>query len=174
MDFIDYYKVLGVEKTASTDDIKKAYRKLARKYHPDLNPNDSFNYRRISRCMERQGKESEAFDYLIKSLSMEGVDNETVERFRTTFAASGLRGVAVEEIKLSETRAYNTNKTFNIACLYARLGDKDKAFEYLEKTYQERSDIINELLVEPRLDPLRDDPRYADLVHRIFDHRNGI
>ncbi|HIZ02085.1 MAG TPA: J domain-containing protein [Candidatus Bacteroides merdipullorum] len=40
MAYIDYYKVLGVDKTASQDDIKKAFRKLARKYHPDLNPND--------------------------------------------------------------------------------------------------------------------------------------
>ena len=40
MEFIDYYKVLGVDKTASASDIKKAYRKFARKHHPDLNPND--------------------------------------------------------------------------------------------------------------------------------------
>ena len=40
MDFIDYYKILEVDKSASQADIKKAYRKLARKLHPDLNPND--------------------------------------------------------------------------------------------------------------------------------------
>jgi curved DNA-binding protein len=41
MAFIDYYKILGVDKTASDKDIKSAYRKLARKHHPDLNPDNA-------------------------------------------------------------------------------------------------------------------------------------
>lgn len=40
MEYVDYYKVLGIDKKASEEEIKTAYRKLARKHHPDLNPND--------------------------------------------------------------------------------------------------------------------------------------
>ncbi len=52
MEFVDYYKILGVDKNASEGDIKKAYRKLARKLHPDLNPNDKEAHKKFQQVNE--------------------------------------------------------------------------------------------------------------------------
>ena len=52
MDFVDYYKILGIDKSATEKDIKSAYRKLARKYHPDLNPNDKDANRKFQQINE--------------------------------------------------------------------------------------------------------------------------
>lgn len=52
MAYIDYYNILGVSKDASQEDIKKAFKKLARKYHPDLNPNDPEAHRKFQEINE--------------------------------------------------------------------------------------------------------------------------
>ena len=55
MTFVDYYKILGIDKTATPKDVRSAYRKLARKFHPDLNPNDKdakLNFQKINEANE--------------------------------------------------------------------------------------------------------------------------
>jgi curved DNA-binding protein len=52
MEFIDYYKILNISKTATQDDIKKSYRKLARQLHPDLNPNDKDAHKKFQQVNE--------------------------------------------------------------------------------------------------------------------------
>ena len=57
--------------------------------------------------------------------------------------------------------------SYYIALIYAGLGEKDLAFEWLENAYKERSDLLVYLNRDPRLDSLRPDPRFADLVKRV-------
>ena len=55
MNYVDYYKILGLAKTATPQEIKNAYRKLARKHHPDLNPNEKDakkNFQQINEANE--------------------------------------------------------------------------------------------------------------------------
>ena len=132
----------------------------------ELNPTHSYIYTRLFINLAQQEKYDKAFEYLIRKLSSEDKqDNETIERFRSAFAASGWRGVTMERIKHPELEGFTG--PFDVACLYATIGDNDKAFEFLEKAYQEHNYRISVLQVEPQLDPLRDDPRYSDLVRRV-------
>lgn len=89
MEFIDYYKVLGVEKNASQEDIKKAYRKLARKYHPDLNPNDKEahkTFQQINEANEVLGDPEKRKQY-----DQYGKDWKHAEAFEKAKATQGAR-----------------------------------------------------------------------------------
>lgn len=58
-------------------------------------------------------------------------------------------------------------RRYYLASVYATLGDRDKAFAELEKAYSDRDSFLGRLLEDPFMDPLRDDPRFADLLKRI-------
>lgn len=71
----------------------------------------------------------------------------------------------LDQLKTESLRAYVSS--YSIAEVYLGLGDRDKAFEWLQKAYEECSRALVFLQTEPRLDPLRSDLRFADLVRRI-------
>ena len=66
MEYKDYYRILGVDKNATNDEIKKVYRKLAKRYHPDLNPNDQKaqeKFKDINEAYEVLGDENKRKKY---------------------------------------------------------------------------------------------------------------
>jgi TolB-like protein/tetratricopeptide (TPR) repeat protein len=83
----------------------------------------------------------------------------------------GLLGKRAEAQKIiGELTARSANEYIDpclLAFVYIALGDKDQAFAWMEKAFKERSGWILWLQVEPQFDPLRSDPRFKDLVHRI-------
>jgi curved DNA-binding protein len=92
MDFIDYYKVLGVKKDATQDEIKAAYRKLARKHHPDLNPNDKEANKKFQQVNEANEVLSDADKR--KKYDQYGKDWQHAEAFEKAKQEAGARGGA--------------------------------------------------------------------------------
>lgn len=91
-------------------------------------------------------------------------DEQTVQRFKTAYQTSGWQGVLREQANYYEK---NPNMPSYLASVYAGMGDKDKAFECLEREYEHRENMIIYLQTDPRFEPLRGDPRFDDLARRI-------
>lgn len=89
MEFIDYYKVLGIEKNATQEDIKNAYRKLARKHHPDLNPNDKESHKKFQQVNEANEVLSDPEKR--KKYDQYGKDWQHAEQFEQARQSQGFR-----------------------------------------------------------------------------------
>jgi TolB-like protein/Tfp pilus assembly protein PilF len=129
-----------------------------------MDKNYASTYRWLLFALEMQGNEPEAFEWFMQSPQMQNQDEETVRAFQTAFQTSGWKGVLSRRLKEFEK---GDEVYFHGAAHSARVGSKDQALEYLEKSYQRRELWMANLQVEPMLDPLRDDPRYHELVRRV-------
>jgi tetratricopeptide (TPR) repeat protein len=84
------------------------------------------------------------------------------------YAISGRRGDALKIVReLQERSKKELVPSYNIATIYIGLGMKDEALQYLAKAYDEGSYFMIHLKVEPLLDSVRHDPRFADIVRRV-------
>ena len=118
-------------------------------------------YRWLAWSLALQGKEPEAFEWFKRLLSLRKVDGES---FENAFRGEGWRGVVREWVKETDRIDYLGDS--DRALYHAQLGDKNKALDLLEKIYQAQALWGTHLHADPRLDPLRDDPRFANLVKR--------
>lgn len=131
----------------------------------EIDPNFTAVYHWLINALLSQGNEAEAFDWFMRSQTLQKSDEETLQSYRNAYRTSGWRGVGEERVnRFNEDtiRSY-----FLEASLMAHAGDRDKAFEYLETSFQRREWGIPYLTIDPSIDSLRDDPRYDDLVGRV-------
>jgi TolB-like protein/tetratricopeptide (TPR) repeat protein/DNA-binding winged helix-turn-helix (wHTH) protein len=114
------------------------------------------------------GQSEEAITALHKAVSLSGGSPAVIGTLVRAYAQSGRRTEAlrlVDELKRRQRRNYVPAAAFLDA--YLGLGERDQAFAWLERAYQEQSSILQLLKVHPLFDPLRGDPRFADLIHRV-------
>ncbi|MFI5097204.1 MAG: protein kinase [Candidatus Acidiferrales bacterium] len=117
---------------------------------------------------EQVGKFPEAIAEFQKAVTLSAGNTFSRAALGHAFAAAGKRKQALEILASLEKPAPRVYVSpFDISLIYIALGDKDKAFEWLQKAYEERSFFLIYMKWEPRLDPLRSDPRFQRLQQQI-------
>ncbi len=117
---------------------------------------------------EQKSMPEKAIDELKKAVSLSGGSSVYVSSLAHAYAIAGRRKEAEMLLRQMTERAKHAYvSAFHIAIICAGLGQKDQALAWLEKGYQERSAGMVWLKVDPRLDVLRSDPRFQDLLRRV-------
>ena len=134
----------------------------------DVNPNSQPVHGRLADIYEHKGLYEDAAAARQKEWTLGGASEEEVAGLSdayTTLGAQGyLRWILDYKTKRRRQEYVRPNE---LARIHTYLGEKDRAFEWLEKAYEERDGVLIYLSVHPWWDPLRDDPRFNDLLRRM-------
>jgi tetratricopeptide (TPR) repeat protein len=134
----------------------------------ELDPNFWVAHWTLGRAYEQKAMFTEAIAEIQKAIDFSGSSPLSLAALGHTYAVSGRRAEAervLNQLKDSSKQTYIS--PYGIAAIHAGLGEKDQAFLWLEKAYEERSGWLIWLRAEPGSDPLRSDPRFQDLLRRI-------
>ncbi len=134
----------------------------------EMDPNFAPAHRYLAAAFAIQGRYEEAIAEYKKAITLSGGSTRDRAPLAHTNSMSGRRAEAqkvLEELKALSKEKYVS--PYAMALIYTGLGEKDLAFEWLEKAYEERSFWLSFLKVAPSLDPLRSDPRFQDLLRRM-------
>jgi tetratricopeptide (TPR) repeat protein len=139
-----------------------------RVYREALEFDPNMHWRIMFGCIYREkGMYEEAIAEFRESLKKPGAAFG-LGHLGNAYARAGRVREARECLRKLKQRS-NADKvgTYQVALIHAGLGEKDQAFEWLEKAYEERHQGLSFLKVDPALDPLRSDPRFQDLLRRV-------
>jgi len=141
------------------------YLEKIRELHPEAFQPDS----NLAYVYEIKGMKDEAVASYLKSRTLAGDTAERIAALKAAYAVSGWKGYLqkrVDEMK-EHARLKRYISPFSVALLYAQMGEKNQALAWLEKTYEERNYRLLFIKVDARLDSLRSEPQFLDLVRRI-------
>jgi TolB-like protein/DNA-binding winged helix-turn-helix (wHTH) protein/Tfp pilus assembly protein PilF len=134
----------------------------------ELDPNFAEAHADLGKAYEQKAMYADAIAEFKKAITLSKENPLMVAALGRAYAVSGQAEEAkkiLDELKKISKRRYVSS--YEIAVIYAGLGDKDKALEWLERAYEERASFLIFLKVDPRLDSLRPDPRFQDLLRRM-------
>ena len=122
----------------------------------------------LVRAFITNGRYDEAIDLYENKIALDPSTRDLDQILGYAYAKVGRKSDAMEIIKkFDEIGKRQYVETFSLATIYAALGEKDKAFAELEKSFANRDWGIARLSSDPLVDPLRDDPRFKDLLRRM-------
>jgi serine/threonine-protein kinase len=134
----------------------------------ELDPNFFVARRYMGLAYEQEGLHDKAVAELQKAAVLSGGSPLTRAELAHGYAMSGRRAEArkvLEELRERSKREYISS--YFVAIIYAGLGNKDQAFAWLQKAFEDRADELVFLKADPRFDPLHSDPRFQDLLRRM-------
>lgn len=134
----------------------------------ELDPNFGPAYQYLGLSYLKQGRNAEAITALKKAVELTGESSIALGDLGYVYAATGKRTEALTIIRQLEDK-YERKQAIGqyIAPIFLGLGEKDKAFEWLEKDFQARDGKLPEIRWQLQFDSLRDDARYKDLLKRM-------
>ena len=132
----------------------------------EVDENFATTYGWLMLAYEMKGDNARAYEWFMKN--QKRANSEHIELYQNAYETLGWQGVRqklLELEKLSEQKP--SSNYYRLARQCAMLGEKEQAFEYLNKAIEKRHGQLTMLNVEPSLDILRDDPRFDELVRRV-------
>jgi tetratricopeptide (TPR) repeat protein len=164
---------VSLEKTTGIGEIlyqQRRYDEAIEQYRKalEMDSNSGFTHWALGRALLAQSKFNDAIAEFQKAIPLSGDSPDEPAELARAYALAGRRDEAlkiIEELKkLSERKHVSPT---GIAAIYGAFGDKNQAFAFLNKGFDERDFVLITLEVEPMFDPLRSDPRFAELTRRI-------
>jgi len=134
----------------------------------ELEPDYWLGYSWLGHAYAQKELWQEAIASFQKAISIEHAIAEPLIGLGRSYAVSGKRQEALKALdELNDRSKHPYLSSYLMATLYAGLGNKERALASLEKAYEDRSWYMTHLKLDPELDSLRPDPRFADIVRRV-------